>query len=83
MSLAALRACLGRGAVGARKNFGGSWRLGRGVFGALLLYAGLREAESVSLAKLEYGCCAGAVSGGGGKRFTWFASPLAARTGDG
>jgi hypothetical protein len=29
-----------------------------------LLYAGLRETESVSLEKLENGCCAGAVSGG-------------------
>ena len=49
--------------MGARKTFGGSWRLGRGVFGAELLCAGLREAESVSLAKLEVGCCAGAESG--------------------
>ena len=65
MSLAALRACLWQRAVGARKDFGGSWRLERGVFGALLLYAGLRELESVSLAKLEDGCCAGAESGGG------------------
>ena len=31
----------------------------------MLLCAGLREAESVSLAKVEDGCCAGAESGGG------------------
>ena len=52
------------GGGGAHKNFGGSWRLGRGVVGAKLLYAWLREAESVSLAKLEDGCCAGAVNSG-------------------
>ena len=28
---------------GGAQDFGGSWRLGRGVFGAELLYAGLRE----------------------------------------
>ena len=50
---------------GGAQDFGGSWRLGRGVFGALLLYAGLIEAESASLSKLEVGCCAGAESGGG------------------
>ena len=66
MSLAALRACLvAARAVGARKTFGGSWRLGRGVFGAELLYAGIRGVESVSLAKLEGGCCSGAESGDG------------------
>ena len=37
------------------------------MFEAVLLYAGLGEVESVSLAKLEDGCCAGAVSGGGGR----------------
>jgi len=46
-------------------DFGGSWRLGRGVSGAVLLYKGLREAESVSLSKHEGGCCVSAVSGGG------------------
>ena len=48
---------------GGAQDFGGSWRLGRGVFGAALLYAELGEVKSVSLEKLEDGCCAGAVSG--------------------
>ena len=50
---------------GGAHDFGGSWRLVRGVFGAVLLYAGIRGVESVFLAKLEDGCCAGAVGGGG------------------
>ena len=48
---------------GGAQDFGGSWRLGRGVFGAELLYVGLREVESVPLSKLEDGCCVGAESG--------------------
>ena len=49
---------------GGAQDFGGSWRLGQGVFGAVLLYAGLGEVDSVSLAKFEDGCSAGTVSGG-------------------
>ena len=45
------------------------------MFGAVLLYAGLGEAESVSLSKLEDGCCAGAESGGG-QNWAWFAAGL-------
>ena len=44
---------------GGAQDFEGSWRLGRGVFGAVLLCAGLREVKSVSLEKLEDGCSAG------------------------
>ena len=56
---------MGGAGGGGAQDFGSSWRLGRGVSGALLLYAGLREAESVFLAKLEDSCCVGVGSGGG------------------
>ena len=55
----------GGGVSQGAQDFGGSWRLGRGVLGAVLLYAGLRLVESVSLLKLEDGCCVGAESGDG------------------
>ena len=63
VSLAALTVC-GGGRWGSARFLKGSWRLGRGVLGALLLQEGLGEAESVSLAKLEDGSGVGVVSGG-------------------